>query len=207
MLSTISQSSSAGRPPVLVLVNGPPCAGKSHLTDVLAGSTSLPVLTKDMIKETVYDTAGWADRDWSRRLGTAAAALLWMFARSLLSQGQDCLIEANFRAGLAANELARLTSDLTFTSAQIFVTATPAVLAERFRIRARSRTRHPGHLDAELQHEYSEGSIPEDQLCPIPGTNRLIRLDTTEIKPQCHARHIHLVTDWLVETGVPVELS
>lgn len=163
-------------------------------------------MTKDMIKETVYDSAGWADRDWSRRLGTAASALLWMFAHSLISQGQDCLIEANFRASLATKELDHLASTLRFTSAQIFVTAAPAVLAERFRIRARSQTRHPGHLDAELQHEYSEGSIPEDQLCPIPGTNRLIRLDTTEIKPQRHARHVHLVTDWLVETGVPVEL-
>lgn len=205
-MSTFSSMTATGRPPVLVLVNGPPCAGKSHLTDVLAASTSLPIMTKDMIKETVYDTAGWADRDWSRRLGTAAATLLWMFARSLLSQGQDCLIEANFRASLAAKELTDLTSDLKFTSAQIFVTAAPAVLAERFRTRARSRTRHPGHLDAELQHEYSEGSIPEDQLCPIPGTDRLIRLDTTEIEPQRHACHIRRVADWLVETDVPVVL-
>ena len=123
----------AGRPPVLVLINGPPCAGKSHLTEVLATSTSLPIMTKDMIKETVYDSAGWADRDWSRRLGTAASALLWIFAHSLISQGQDCLIEANFRVSLAAQELDRLASTLRFTSAQIFVTAAPAVLAERFR--------------------------------------------------------------------------
>ena len=189
---------------MLVLVNGPPCAGKSHLTEVLAASTSLPIMTKDMIKETVYDSAGWADRDWSRRLGTAASALLWMFAHSLLSQGQNCLIEANFRASRAAKELDRLASGLQFTSAQIFVTAAPAVLAERFRTRARLRMRHPGHLDATLQHEYSEESIPEDQLRPIPGTNRLLRLDTTAIASQRHARHVRLVADWLVEAGVPV---
>lgn len=205
-MSPVSPATATDRPPVLVLVNGPPCAGKSHLTDVLAASTSLPIMTKDMIKETVYDSAGWADRDWSRRLGTAASALLWMFAHSLISQGLDGLIEANFRASLAANELARLASDLEFTSAQLFVTAAPAVLAERFRTRARSRTRHPGHLDAELQYEYSEGSIPEDQLRPIPGTDRLIRLDTTEIEPQRHASHVRRVADWLVETGVPVAL-
>ena len=187
---------------MLVLVNGPPCAGKSHLTDVLAEATSLPILTKDMIKETVYDTAGWADRDWSRRLGTAASALLWMFARSLLSQGQDCLIEANFRANLAANELARLTSDLKFTSAQIFVTATPAVLAERFRTRARLQTRHPGHLDAELQHEYSEGSIPQDQLRPVPGTDFVLTLNTIDINPERHADHIGMVTQWLKQIGI-----
>ena len=205
-MSPVNPATATGRPPVLVLVNGPPCAGKSHLTDVLAESTSLPIMTKDMIKETVYDAAGWADRDWSRRLGTAASALLWMFARSLLSQGQDCLIEANFRAGLAATELARLTSGLKFTSAQIFVTAAPSVLAERFRTRARLQTRHPGHLDAELQHEYSEGTIPKDQLRPIPETNRLIRLDTTEITPQLHAYHVRLVADWLVESGIPMVL-
>ena len=187
---------------MLVLVNGPPCAGKSHLTDVLAEATSLPILTKDMIKETVYDTAGWADRDWSRRLGTAAAALLWMFARSLLSQGQDCLIEANFRASLAANELTRLTSDLKFTSAQIFMTAAPAVLAERFRTRARLQTRHPGHLDAELQHEYSEESIPQDQLRPVPGTDFVLSLDTTAINPERHVDHVGMVTQWLKQIGI-----
>ena len=187
---------------MLVLVNGPPCAGKSHLTDALAEATCLPILTKDMIKETVYDTAGWADRDWSRRLGRAASALLWMFARSLLGQGQDCLIEANFRASPAANELARLTSDLQFTSAQIFVTAAPAVLAERFRTRARLQTRHPGHLDDELQHEYSEGSIPRDQLRPVPGTDTVLPLDTTAINPERHVEHIELVTDWLKDIGV-----
>ena len=174
-MSPVNPATATGRPPVLVLVNGPPCAGKSHLTDVLAESTSLPIMTKDMIKETVYDAAGWADRDWSRRLGTAASALLWMFARSLLSQGQDCLIEANFRASLAANELARLTSDLKFTSAQIFVTAAPSVLAERFRTRASLQTRHPGHLDAELQHEYSEGSIPAGSTAA--GTRNQLRVD------------------------------
>lgn len=205
-MSPVNPATATGRPPVLVLVNGPPCAGKSHLTDVLAESTSLPIMTKDMIKETVYDAAGWADRDWSRRLGTAASALLWMFAHSLLSQGRDCLIEANFRASLAEKELARLTSDLKFTSAQIFVAAAPKVLAERFRVRASLQTRHPGHLDAELQHEYSEESIPEDQLRPIPGTNRLIRFDTTEITPQRHACHVRLVSDWLVESGIPVVL-
>ena len=187
---------------MLVLINGPPCAGKSHLTDVLAASTSLPIMTKDMIKETVYDSAGWADRDWSRRLGTAASALLWMFAHSLLSQGQDCLIEANFRASLAASELDRLASALKFTSAQIFVTAAPSALAERFRTRARLQTRHPGHLDTELQHEYSEGSIPQDQLRPVPGTNFLLTLNTTDINPERHANHIGMVTHWLKQIGI-----
>ena len=119
---------------MLVLVNGPPCAGKSHLTEELAAATSLPIMTKDMIKETVYDSAGWSDRDWSRRLGTAASALLWKFAHSLISQGWDCLIESNFRASLAAQELDRLASALKFTSAQIFVTAAALLLlVQRFR--------------------------------------------------------------------------
>ena len=120
-----------------------------------------------------------------------------MFAHSLLSQGWDCLIEANFRASLAEKELARLTSDLKFTSAQIFVTAAPSVLAERFRTRARLQTRHPGHLDAELQHEYSEGSIPQDQLRPVPGTNFVLTLNTTDINPERHADHVGMVAHWL----------
>ena len=190
-------------PPVLLILNGPPCAGKTHLYAFIQDEFVLPAMSKDILKESLFAALGWSDRDWSRRLSQAAMQLLYEFARSLLSQRQSCLIEANFVSHLAADRLAALGQALPFAAAQIFVTAQPAVLARRFQARARSGHRHPGHMDQVLQREYGVHSLPTDQLRPIPGPDPLLALDTTHMDAALAADHQHRVRAWLQGLGLP----
>ena len=44
--------------PLIVLVNGPPGAGKSTLALRLADELMLPLLMRDQIKEVLFDTLG-----------------------------------------------------------------------------------------------------------------------------------------------------
>ena len=65
----------------LVLVTGPPAAGKTTLAGPLAAELGFALLAKDKIKETLHDALGLdPDLAWSRRLGAATIELMWALA-------------------------------------------------------------------------------------------------------------------------------
>jgi predicted kinase len=77
----------------LVLVSGPPAAGKTTLAVPLAAELGFALLAKDRIKETLHDALGFdADLAWSRRLGAATMELLW----ALAADTPAAVLEANF---------------------------------------------------------------------------------------------------------------
>lgn len=80
----------------VVLVSGAPGAGKSTLARPLADLLGMPLLSKDVIKETLFDVLGHVaddELDSSRRLG-AAMELLWRLA----AECPSVVLEANFRS-------------------------------------------------------------------------------------------------------------
>jgi predicted kinase len=83
----------------LVLVSGPPGAGKTTIAGPLAAELGFALLAKDQIKESLADSLGDvpdvapdARLAWSRRLGAAAMDLLWTLAQT----APAVVLEANF---------------------------------------------------------------------------------------------------------------
>jgi len=153
--------------PLVLIVTGPPCAGKTTLARRLAASFALPLMTKDTIKEVLFETLGASDRAWSRRLGGASMELLYIYVESQLAAGRSCVVEGNFDTTFATPAFRRMAARYLFLPIQVNCVADPAVLATRFRERALSGERHPGHQD----------HLPPDPrlYAPIPG--RLEPLD------------------------------
>jgi predicted kinase len=82
--------------PLLVVVTGMPSSGKTTVAEGLAARLSLPLLAKDGIKESLYESLGADDVAASARLGTAAYALIFRLAGTMLSRSVSLIVEANF---------------------------------------------------------------------------------------------------------------
>ena len=160
-------------------------------------------MTKDILKESLFESLGWSDRDWSRKLSQAAIDLLFEFAASLLSKGHSCLLEANFRSDCAQKKLKILKARHDFSLAQIFLWAQPGVLQLRMQERASRGKRHQGHVDTLLQHEYNANSIPKTQLTPVNEEGPILRLETTYIDAALAADHRARVKTWMIGLGLP----
>ena len=134
--------------PLLILVSGPPAAGKTTLARRLAGECSLPLVSKDGIKELLFDTVGTRDYAWSQGLGRASIALLYDFTERLLAAGVSVIAESNFHCEADSEKIARLGQSHGFRPLQIHCTASADVLEERFERRRHTAERHPGHVQA-----------------------------------------------------------
>jgi predicted kinase len=159
--------------PLLVVITGMPAAGKTTLAQALSEALGLPLVTKDDIKEELYDALGVGDVEWSQRLGKASYALIFAFCRTLLARGQSVIAEANFFAGTDEERFAELPPHRLI---QVHCTAPFNVLLARWEGRP---DRHPGHLDreraAELRQRFQEGI---HRPLALPG--ELIEVDTSQ---------------------------
>jgi predicted kinase len=135
-----------GTRPLLVVVTGPPASGKSGLAEDLAEALRLPLLTKDGVKETLFDTLGTGDHDWSKRLGEATWRVIFHVIEGQLDAGSSLVVEGNFEPGFANPLFAELPP---FRALQVHCTASDEELLERFSERAQEGRRHPGHAEGE----------------------------------------------------------
>jgi predicted kinase len=166
-------------PPVIVIVTGPPCTGKTAIARQVADHFSLPLMGKDTFKEVLFDTVGWKDRSWSRRLSRASVEMLFGFMEAELRARRSCVVESNFKAEFDAARFLQLRERYTFEPVQIQCVADGQVLFERFKRRAEGDERHPGHCDHLNYAEFQE-TLLEGRLESLDIGGRLIEIDTTD---------------------------
>src|SRR5579864_2403948 len=133
--------------PLLIIIAGSAGTGKTTLGKRIASELCLPFIHKDGIKELLFNTLGWSDRAWSRKLGAASIAILYYFVEVQLRAGQSCIVESNFMAPLATANFLGLKQRYDFEPLQIQCHCDGPVLFERFKKRAQSGERHPGHVE------------------------------------------------------------
>jgi predicted kinase len=152
-----------------VVVSGPPGSGKTELARPLAQALGLPLLSKDVIKEALFDELGVGDRLWSRRLGRASITALYRLAA-------DCpaaVLESVFQRDFAVEDLRALGKPLI----EVHCRCDPELAIERFQKRADSE-RHPGHLDNRQPLNKLEQLVQEGS-APLGLDGPLLEVDTT----------------------------
>lgn len=140
----------------VVLVLGRPASGKSTISSMIADRWGLPVVSKDVLKEVLFDTLGTGDVAWSVKLGRAAFAVLDQVIEWQLHSGAPYVIDAAYSAEFENAKFQEWQERYGFVTVQIHCTASPEELVRRFRHRALDGTRHPGHADAQRLDEFRE---------------------------------------------------
>jgi predicted kinase len=155
----------------LVIVGGAPASGKTTLARTLGGSLHLPVITKDDVKEALAEPFATGDREWSRRLGTAAYSVLFVVGERILAAGHGLVLESNFRRGLADEPLRALAARVP----SVVIVCRTAKARDRYAERA-AIGRHRVHIDDAVLAQW-DGDDSEFQI--DIGTPRLV-VDTTD---------------------------
>lgn len=166
--------------PLLVVVAGPPCTGKTTLGRRLAADLDVPFIAKDGIKERLFETLGWSDRAWSRRLGIASIAVLYDTLERILAAGCSCVTESVFRPEYDDERLGELCTRYGARPFQIQCVADGEALWRRWRERVASGARHPGHVELTMYDEVRPGLL-RGRLDPLHLDGPLVEVDTTDV--------------------------
>ena len=146
----------------VILITGAPASGKTTLARKLADRLSLPVLSKDRIKETLFDALHHVRPD---ALGNASFQLLMQLVGDFAHRGGAFVVENAFRTGdgpALQRRLAR--ADIL----HIHCDASHRALYARIGERAASGERHPSHHHADLKPALEIYAPP--QVCSDPLT-------------------------------------
>ena len=162
----------------LIIISGLPATGKSTIAKALSEKLNFPLIAKDIIKESLFDTLGVKDRNWSRTLGKASNEFLYELTDKLLADGYSLIIENAFEKQFAEPRLKEILKLHKPNVLEVHCMTDPAVRRRRFIERDESGNRHVGHVDA-LNYPTNDEPEPLDKYPALDLGDTLV-FDTTD---------------------------
>lgn len=128
-----------------ILVTGIPASGKSTMARFLAEAFGLPVISKDRIKECMYDTIGFRSREEKVKLGIASMQIMYDLAEELMRSARPFILENNFE-NVSKEGLLTILEKYEYKAITVTLTGDYKIIYQRFLERNRDPGRHPGHV-------------------------------------------------------------
>ena len=140
-----------------ILVTGIPAAGKSTMAKVMSEKLKLPVISKDTIKERLFDNVGFQSRAEKAKLGIASMEIMYYVAGQLMKAGQPFILENNFEYS-SEQGMKNLLEKYQYSALTITLTGDYKVIYQRFLERESSPDRHRGHVVNDCYPEKKENN-------------------------------------------------
>lgn len=141
-----------------ILVTGIPAAGKSTMAEVMSEKLKLPVISKDTIKELLFDNVGFQSRAEKVKLGIAGMEIMYHVAGQLMKAGQPFILENNFEYS-SEQGIRSLLEKYQYSALTITLTGDYKVIYQRFLERESSPDRHRGHVVNDCYPEKKEDNL------------------------------------------------
>lgn len=167
--------------PVLILISGAPATGKTVLAGRLAAALPVPVIQRDAIKETLFDTLGVGDREWSKKLGAASFALFYLTVETILTAGRPVIAEAAFHRPYSTRWLSRVRERFDVEILELHCHSDSATALRRYLSRTGTADRHAGHdAGMSIEAQAREWRQQYPVYGPLTDGAELFRIDTTD---------------------------
>ena len=164
--------------PCLIIVTGRPAAGKSTLAKWLSKELAIPYVSKDNVREILFDGLGWKDREWAQRLGRSAIDVMFYFAEMQLGASCSLILDNTFDPSLSTSRFLDLKIKYSAETLQIVCDSDQETLFNRFRERAKTGKRHPGHHD-DLVFDELRTNLAKGQSAIMKIGGSVLQVDTT----------------------------
>ena len=141
-----------------ILVTGIPAAGKSTMAEALSERLKLPVISKDAVKELLFDNVGFQSREEKVNHGIAGIEIMYYVAGQLMKAGQSFILENNFEYS-SEQGIKNLLEKYHYSVLTITLTGDYKVIYQRFLERESSPDRHRGHVVNDCYPEKKENNL------------------------------------------------
>lgn len=132
----------------IIILTGVPASGKTTFSKYLSRELGIPVISKDFIKEILFDDIGFQSREQKVKLGIASMNIMYGIAEESMKLGNTVILENNFE-NISKQRLNMLVKTYDYEVINIRFEGDISVIYDRFIKRNHSKSRHLGHITNE----------------------------------------------------------
>jgi|GEM_PF-1885909 len=119
----------------VIIVSGPPCAGKTTLAEKLAKRFKLPIISRKMIRDLLFNTYDCEDLSIFNKSRQVGFNIMFILIKLFLHRSQSFIIDSAFNSDRSRKKICEFQKKYKFDCLLIDLRATGEVLWSRYQAR------------------------------------------------------------------------